>query len=241
MWPPAARGEAGCRVPRHTGASAHRCIRRTGQRNIPTMAQAQTSSRRERKKAENGARIVRSATELFNLKGYQATSIEDITEAADIAPRTFYSYFEAKVDVAMVQFDHWIEQFIGAMYARPSSESPDEMHRNALADLGAQGYVTGRRLRDESGRPFPPMGVGAPDGGDRTRGGRPHLPDAGDAPGVDGRPLPRTPALPPGLDRAPCAGRRRHRLVVRGGARFRGGGRGGPGSSFDRRAGASRA
>ena len=124
------------------------------------MAQAQTSSRRERKKAETRARIVRSATDLFNLKGYQATSIEDITEAADIAPRTFYSYFEAKVDVAMVQFDHWIEQFIGAMYARPSSESPDEMHRNALADLGARGYVTGRRLRDESGRPFPPMGVG---------------------------------------------------------------------------------
>jgi AcrR family transcriptional regulator len=124
------------------------------------MAQVQTSSRRERKKAETRARIVSSATDLFNLKGYQATSIEDITEAADVAPRTFYSYFEAKVDVAMVQFDHWIDQFVGAMYARPLSESPDQMHRNALADLGARGYVTGRRLRDESGRPFPPMGVG---------------------------------------------------------------------------------
>ncbi len=34
------------------------------------------------------------------------------------------------------------------------------MYRNALAGLGEQGFVTGRRLRDETGRPFPPLAVG---------------------------------------------------------------------------------
>jgi AcrR family transcriptional regulator len=124
------------------------------------MAHVDPSNRRERKKAETRARIVKAATDLFNLQGYQATSIEEITEAAHIAPRTFYSYFDAKVDVAMVQFDFWIDQFIAAFSARPESESPDQMYPRALADLGEQGFVTGQRLRDQSGRPFPPMGVG---------------------------------------------------------------------------------
>ena len=60
----------------------------------------------------------------------------------------------------MVQFDHWMDEYLAAMQVRPLSETPDQMHRNALADLGARGFVTGQRLRDESGKPFPPMGVG---------------------------------------------------------------------------------
>jgi hypothetical protein len=34
------------------------------------------------------------------------------------------------------------------------------MYRQALAMLGKEGFVTGQRLRDESGSPFPPLGVG---------------------------------------------------------------------------------
>ena len=124
------------------------------------MTEVQLSSRRERKKAETRDRIVQAATDLFRRQGYVATSIEEIAEAADIAPRTFYSYFEAKVDVAMVQFEFWIDRFMAAISARPLSEAPDQMYRRALASLGERGFVTGQRLRDESGRPFPPLGVG---------------------------------------------------------------------------------
>ncbi len=61
------------------------------------MSQVEVPNRRERKKAATRARIIEEATTLFQRNGYQATTIEDITDAADVAPRTFYSYFDAKV------------------------------------------------------------------------------------------------------------------------------------------------
>jgi AcrR family transcriptional regulator len=115
---------------------------------------------RERKKEETRTRIVEAATTLFRRHGYQATSIEDIAVAADVAPRTFYSYFGAKSDVAMVQFQQWVDDLVDALERRPEGEPPYEMFERALQDLSDQGYVTGRRLRDAAGRPFPPMAVG---------------------------------------------------------------------------------
>lgn len=124
------------------------------------MAQAEAANRRERKKAETRMRIVEAATTLFRRNGYQGTSIEDITEMADVAPRTFYSYFDAKADVAMVQLDRWNEHLAEAMEARPPGESLDEMMAGALSALDDLGYVNSQRLRDEEGLPFPPLGVG---------------------------------------------------------------------------------
>ena len=117
------------------------------------------SNRRERKKAATRARIIEQATELFRQNGYQSTTIEDITEAADVAPRTFYSYFDAKVDVALAQFEEWAGHHITAMESRPAGETPLEMAAGALEDLTAMGYLTSRRLRDEDGQPFPPIAV----------------------------------------------------------------------------------
>jgi AcrR family transcriptional regulator len=124
------------------------------------MAQQELTGRRERKKAATRERIVRAAATLFQRHGYQATSIEDITEAADVAPRTFYSYFSAKVDVALVQFEQWVADLHAAMEERPLGETPEEMLTGALETLHRQGYVNADRLRDEAGVPFPPLAVG---------------------------------------------------------------------------------
>jgi AcrR family transcriptional regulator len=123
------------------------------------MTQVEAPNRRERKKAATRARIIEEATALFRRNGYQATTIEDITEAADVAPRTFYSYFEAKVDVALAQFEEWSEFHVQAMEARPAGETPVEMATGALEHLTQLGYVTSERLRDQDGRPFPPIAV----------------------------------------------------------------------------------
>jgi AcrR family transcriptional regulator len=124
------------------------------------MTQRESTNRRERKKAATRERIVRAAAALFKQNGYQSTSIEDITEAADVAPRTFYSYFGAKVDVALVQFEQWVDDLHAAMEARPVGETPEEMFVGTLEALHRQGYVTGQRLRDAAGHPFPPLAVG---------------------------------------------------------------------------------
>ncbi len=53
-------------------------------------------SRRERKKIETRQRLMKSALELFREHGYDAATVEQIAEAADVAKSTFFNYFEAK-------------------------------------------------------------------------------------------------------------------------------------------------
>ena len=55
-----------------------------------------TLSRRERKKRETRQRLMETALRLFREHGYDATTVEEITEAADVAKGTFFNYFEAK-------------------------------------------------------------------------------------------------------------------------------------------------
>jgi AcrR family transcriptional regulator len=53
-------------------------------------------SRRERRSAELRERLFRSAIALFASKGYNETTVEDITEAADVGKGTFFNYFPSK-------------------------------------------------------------------------------------------------------------------------------------------------
>jgi AcrR family transcriptional regulator len=54
------------------------------------------AGRRERRRAETRERIVRHALRLFSERGVSATTIEDITDAADIGKGTFFNYFPSK-------------------------------------------------------------------------------------------------------------------------------------------------
>jgi AcrR family transcriptional regulator len=53
-------------------------------------------SRRERKKRETHLRLMKAALHLFREQGYDATTVEQIAEAADVAKGTFFNYFETK-------------------------------------------------------------------------------------------------------------------------------------------------
>lgn len=51
------------------------------------------------KAQETKRRIMTSAQKLFHKKGFEATSVREITEAAGCAKGTFYLYFETKLDL----------------------------------------------------------------------------------------------------------------------------------------------
>lgn len=52
--------------------------------------------RRQRRSAELRERLFRAALGLFAKKGFAETTVEDITEAADVGKGTFFNYFPSK-------------------------------------------------------------------------------------------------------------------------------------------------
>ena len=71
---------------------------------------------RERKKARTRALIQEHALRLFREQGYEATSIEEIAEAAEVSPSTVFRYFPTKPD--LVIYDDLDERMIEAFRAQ---------------------------------------------------------------------------------------------------------------------------
>jgi AcrR family transcriptional regulator len=63
-----------------------------------------TLKRRDRKKKATRDAIFKVAQKLFNQKGFENTSVEDITEKVDIAQSTFFNYFPRKEDILVEIF-----------------------------------------------------------------------------------------------------------------------------------------
>jgi AcrR family transcriptional regulator len=57
--------------------------------------------RREKKREATRQDILRAAGRLFAARGFDATSVEDIAEAADVAKGTFYYNFQSKEEVVI--------------------------------------------------------------------------------------------------------------------------------------------
>jgi len=78
---------------------------------------------RERSKARRRAAIIRAAYELFAARGYDATTVADIAEAAEVSPRTIAMYFPAKQDIAMSRVNDAVARLTAAMDGRQEGEA----------------------------------------------------------------------------------------------------------------------
>jgi AcrR family transcriptional regulator len=77
--------------------------------------------RRERRTVETRERLFRAALDLFARKGFTETTVEDITEAADVGKGTFFNYFPSK--------DHILLAF-GEMQLAKLESAVGEAHRS---------------------------------------------------------------------------------------------------------------
>jgi AcrR family transcriptional regulator len=101
--------------------------------------------RRGRKKRQTRDALIDAALDLFEAKGYEHTAVHEITDAVDVAERTFFRYFASKEDVALFFVRQEIDRFVEALAACPAGEGPLTAMRNAfrltVRQLQADGYT----------------------------------------------------------------------------------------------------
>ena len=88
------------------------------------MAVENILSRRDRKKQKTQEALETTAWRLFQRKGYDQTTIEDITEAVDVSTRTFFRYFDSKEAVLFGDWRSNLPIVSELILARPSEEPP---------------------------------------------------------------------------------------------------------------------
>src|SRR5580698_11542170 len=91
---------------------------------------AEVTDRQERRKRRTRQAIQKAALELFADRGYRDTTISDIAERADVAPRTVTVHFPAKEELLLDA-----EPFtLGSLSKRLSARGPSEPALQALRD-----------------------------------------------------------------------------------------------------------
>jgi AcrR family transcriptional regulator len=90
---------------------------------------------RERKKRRTRETIARAAHELFAERGYHATTLPDIAEAADVSTRTIFAYFPSKEDILFSDFPVMKDALAQALAERPQGEDALETVRKFILSL----------------------------------------------------------------------------------------------------------
>ena len=88
-----------------------------------------------RRPATSRAGIEHVALELFARQGFEATTVDDIANAAGIGRRTFFRYYASKNDVPWGEFDATLQRMRGLLAALPADLPPLEALRTAVLDF----------------------------------------------------------------------------------------------------------
>lgn len=102
---------------------------------------------RQRKKARTRAAIQKEALRLFKEQGYDATTIEQIAEAAEVSPSTFFRYFPTKEDVVL--YDVLDPVLLKAYRTQPADLSPIQALRAAFRKVFDRLPADERALQEE--------------------------------------------------------------------------------------------
>lgn len=92
---------------------------------------------RERKKDQTRDALARAAIELFQDKGYEATTVAEIARAASVSRRTFFRYFPTKDALLFVDTSDHLERFREILDTRrPGDGMVDPIRRACLGHAG---------------------------------------------------------------------------------------------------------
>jgi AcrR family transcriptional regulator len=101
---------------------------------------------RARKKVRVRDELERAALRLFAERGYAATTVEQITAAADFSERTFFRYFRNKEDVVFADHAASLARLRELLDQRSATESVLDAVRRAILELQDVGQDRDREL-----------------------------------------------------------------------------------------------
>lgn len=103
---------------------------------LPQSERPRSAGLRERKKARTRTEIQKHALRLFQAQGYENTTVEQIAEAAEVSPSTFFRYFPTKEEVVL--WDALDPLLIPAFEAQSEEMDPIPALRNAFRTVFAE-------------------------------------------------------------------------------------------------------
>ncbi|MFI6687809.1 TetR/AcrR family transcriptional regulator [Streptomyces sp. NPDC050485] len=89
-------------------------------------------SLRERKKIKTRIAIRRATYRLIAEQGYEATTVEQIAETAEVSQSTVFRYFPTKEDIVLI--DEFDPVMMEKLRARPTTEPPLESLRQVITE-----------------------------------------------------------------------------------------------------------
>jgi AcrR family transcriptional regulator len=93
---------------------------------------------RERKKQQTREKIAQVALRLFAERGYDHTTLAEIAEAADVAPRTIFAYFESKEDILLCGERSFLDDLKRRLDERPAGTTTVDALREFLSQIPPQ-------------------------------------------------------------------------------------------------------
>lgn len=97
-------------------------------------AEPQPDGLRARKKAKTRLVIEEAALALFDEQGYEATTVEQIAERAEVSTATFFRYFPSKAEILLNDHGQQLPALHAAILERPAHETELVAVRCAVLD-----------------------------------------------------------------------------------------------------------
>jgi len=108
---------------------------------IPEPDSQEASNRTQRRTLRTRKKLLAAAQGMFCRRGVDATTIEEITEQADVGKGTFYRYFSSKEDVVLALMEDMINRLIKLL--RGSRKAPQSLQEvlEQLFDVHARFFM----------------------------------------------------------------------------------------------------
>jgi AcrR family transcriptional regulator len=91
--------------------------------------------RREAHKRATRAAIEQAAQRLVATQGFEATTVRQIADEAQVTERTFYRYFDGKAGLIADEARVWMDRLADAIRGRPAQEPPLQAVHEAMVSL----------------------------------------------------------------------------------------------------------